>query len=263
MVIRRPGGLRAGATIVALAQAGCQWIGGINDFALTSEDAASSSSWCASLVPPATLCSDFDEGPSLAPWDTPASGATLAVDTNVYDSPPGSLRVDVPSLAAGQSAFAGLTYTFNSPATKAHVELEYSASTDTDDKIIEIVWPSSYAVAIVLPPSVPIPSIPVQETVPTGGSTSYVTPVATSSPQAAPDPTGSGWVKIALTVQMPEDGGTPSLEADVGDATWTAPLTGFPTGAASSLLIRVGGVFVDDSPSGWVAHFDNVAVTVQ
>lgn len=257
--------------LLVAASAGCQWIGGIDALELTGDagveaGAVDGGSWCARLPSKPTLCADFDEDNPLGGWTTPSSGAGLTIDSKVSDSPPNSLLVQVPQLDATGSAYAGLNATLQAPASEARVEFEYLASQDTQDKIVEFAWSQNFAnaIAIVLPPNavIPIETPPLQEAIQSAnGSTSYETPVATSSPQQAPVVTGA-WTPIVLTVYAGQDGGPPSVKAQIGNAVWTATLD-LPSPAGSALLLRLGGVFVEDAPSGWAANFDNVAVYLE
>jgi hypothetical protein len=229
-------------------------------------------SFCTNLPPhqpPATLCSDFDEASPLAAWAIPAAAgdAGLSVDDSGSFSPPNSLRVDVPSLASGASAYAGINQTF-SFSSSVRVDFEYRATAETDDKIAEFVFPSGYAVGLVLSRALPALTVPLQETIPgmDGGAASYVTPSASFS--SAPNSTGS-WVAMSLAVSAPTMGGAATATVQIGNAQGTATLAGPGSAFTSSqdaglpVLVRLGAVFVDQSPTGWSANFDNVVVYAQ
>ena len=92
------------------------------------------------------------------------------------------------------------------------------------------------------------------------GPAMYVMP--TALPSQAPKLTG-GWIPISLTVSAPDDGGAPTATVTIDSATWTAALMGPGSAFTSSVTLRLGAVFVDQSPTGWSANFDNVVVYAQ
>jgi hypothetical protein len=232
----------------------------------------SGGSFCANLAPQPSLklCSDFDEATDpLGAWMVSGSDGDAGfgvVDAESF-SAPNSLLAEVPPLASNGSAYAGLLYSF-SFSSSVRVEFEYLATMDTDDKIAEFVFPSEYAVGLVLSTTVPVQTIPIQETIPTDGGVNYIMPAASSSP--CPAPLMGRWIAMSLTVSAPDDGGAATATVQIGSTSCTAALVGPGSAFASSddagspgVLLRFGAVFVNQSQHGWSANFDNVVVYAQ
>jgi len=285
MVVARAAARCGGVALALLSVASCQWIGNITQLQLTdsgagdagdtdagvqlpadagavADGALAGGSWCATLSPTPAACADFDESENTWPptgWTvSPSAGdasATLDLDAEAAYSAPGSLLVQVPSLGANPQtfAYAGLIATFSSLSSfsEVEVELEYRAGENTDDKIVEIGPADPYGVSLVVNGAINENDAVLQQSFEDGGFS--------SSPVQGEISPGQ-WIKITLAIELSDDGGSPYASVLIGDAGTVQPLS---APLPASLLVRVGGIYVLQSPSGWSANFDNVAVYVK
>jgi hypothetical protein len=83
------------------------------------------STWCATNHPSATLCDDFDLGPTLNPaWS--AAGTGLMVVTMPYKTAPRALQMTVPPATASTVSLTSAT----APQTSTRVELDLQITQD-------------------------------------------------------------------------------------------------------------------------------------
>jgi hypothetical protein len=291
MVGARAAARCGGVAAALLSVASCQWIGNITELQLTdsgagvgagdtdaglqvpadaaaaADGAVAGGSWCATLSPAPAACADFDESESLPigwriiPQAAGDASVTIDLDAQAAYSPPGSLLVQVPPLGANPEAFAyaGIIASFSSgpsspssPFSHVQVELEYRAAQNTDDKIVEIdpLDSGKLAVSLVVNSAINGNDVALQQALEDGGYSS--SPVGEISGE---------WIKITLSIELPDDGGPPYAIVLIGDAGTVQPLSALPP--ANEVDVRVGGIYVLQSPNGWSANFDNVAVYVK
>jgi hypothetical protein len=203
--------------------------------------------FCPCLVPAPSFCDDFEEG-DLRAWSTiTARGGTASVVADASVSPPRSLRIDIPPVDAGGRGYVQKDFSVTT-MTQLRLEFDMSSPQWTDDQAVAFEVANDYSVALVFSDQ----RVGVFEEV-DGGQ--VFNPLG---PAIAPNV----WQHVVIVVRL---GATPTIslsygDPDAGAAVYTqsiqAPALGKPT-------FDLGGVYIQNSPMGWHANFDNVTLRFQ
>jgi hypothetical protein len=213
-------------------------------------DADACRGYCACLVPQPSFCDDFDEG-GLTAWSTPdtTDGGTVMVVAGAAVSPPNVLRVEVPTVDAG-GARASVRKSFGATTTTLRLEVDVFATDWTDDQMIAFDVDANYGVGLVFSAA----KVGVFEENGPTQTFNYLS-------GATPPPTNA-WTHVVVDLRL---GANPTISLSYGDPDGGATVYTAGIGAPSkgAPTFELGAIYIQSSPTGWRATFDNVVLRYQ
>jgi hypothetical protein len=217
--------------------------------------------WCATVSPAPLFCDDFDVGALGATWSggLQQSTATATLDSTIFESPPSSMLVAIPSFSSGGDGIAMLSTTFsailNGASTYAFdLIIEAWDMNANYTKVASIIMPGGYAIYIQIDAT---GVLDIAEQIPAeDGGFAYGDYFGAPTTVIAP----GVWHRIELRTAPPIDGGSgiASLTATFDHATVideTSLEAVIPPGAPE---IELGLYWVVPMEAPWRVHFDNV-----
>jgi len=216
--------------------------------------------FCDTVTPPPAFCADFDGANAKAEdgWSghEEGGGATSSLDHDVFHSGPASLGVHVPPIPDGGWAKADLVRAAAGAAAETSLTFDFRADTYTDSNVGGIALAgdgsaSPYSASLVFGSGY---ASLMEEAAEDGGPYFY-----TTLPGAPPL---GQWTTVTLIVHSVDRGagtdGWVTVEYDGAVVLDKHPITtktafGVPT-------ITLGAAYVQNSPTGWAANFDNVVI---
>jgi hypothetical protein len=204
--------------------------------------------FCDCFQADASFCDDFERG-DLSKWTTKDSnkGGVASVVTDASVSPTHALHAEVPPVDSGgrgsvHKDFPGVQ------TSDLTLEFDVNPRALTDDQIISFGLSATKSVALVFSPN----AVGVFEE---NDSVQNFTQVL-----GAQSLTPDVWQHLVIRLQL---GGVDTIDftygADAGATTYNQPLTivNVPSGEPA---FDLGAVFIQSSPNGWGASFDNVVL---
>jgi hypothetical protein len=232
-------GLRGAAVACAVFVAGCEALFPLHELGPCE-------GYCDCLEPKAAFCDDFERG-DLGAWtrtDTARQGAvTLVNDVSV--SPTHALHVEVPAVDTGGRASLHKDFP-NVQANQLTIEFDVNPRLLSDDQILSFQLSAGYSAALVFSQA------EVGAFEKNDAAQNY------AKVDGAPTLTVGAWQHVVVTLRLDQKTIAVRYGADPGGRTFAHPLaTNLTVGEPS---FDLGAVFVQNSPDGWSASFDNVVL---